>query len=208
MMSNKRSLIITLLLAGTLFLVNCSSAQKAEEGAGDVTDAAVDTATDKAKEELAKRATGICEKGDCKNGEGTMVYPDGNKYEGTFKEGKFDGKGKFTFFNGDVYEGDFVGDKFEGKGVYSFNGGDKYSGDFKSDALEGKGAFDFKDGHKYNGDFKANKFDGQGELVSKGGSKYNGGFADNKFNGNGKLTDSTGKVIYEGEWDMGAKKGQ
>lgn len=37
-----------------------------------------------------------------------MVFANGNKYDGEFKEGRYDGKGVFTWANGDYYDGDWV----------------------------------------------------------------------------------------------------
>jgi len=34
-----------------------------------------------------------------------MLWPDGSKYEGMWKNGKANGRGRMTHANGDVYEG-------------------------------------------------------------------------------------------------------
>ncbi len=36
---------------------------------------------------------GGCIKGDCMNGQGTFICPNGDKYTGQFKDGKFHGNG-------------------------------------------------------------------------------------------------------------------
>ena len=41
--------------------------------------------------------------------------------------------------NGDKYEGGFKNDLKEGKGIYYYNNGNKYEGEFKNDLREGKG---------------------------------------------------------------------
>ena len=38
-----------------------------------------------------------CTSGDCVNGQGTFTYSDGKKYEGQWKNGKFDGQGTLTY---------------------------------------------------------------------------------------------------------------
>jgi hypothetical protein len=44
---------------------------------------------------------------------GTYLYANGNKYEGSFRNGRRHGKGVFTFASGDRYEGTFRGDVAE-----------------------------------------------------------------------------------------------
>ena len=41
------------------------------------------------------------------NGQGTYTYPNGDKYEGEFKEGEKNGQGTFTFSDGRKYVGEF-----------------------------------------------------------------------------------------------------
>ena len=42
-------------------------------------------------------------KDDIKYGPGVQVWPDNKKYEGEFKNNKFDGKGKIYHAAGDIY---------------------------------------------------------------------------------------------------------
>ena len=41
------------------------------------------------------------------HGRGTFNFPNGNVYEGEWKEGSMEGKGKLSFGSGEVYEGDW-----------------------------------------------------------------------------------------------------
>ena len=41
----------------------------------------------------------------CPHGEGVLVYPNGEKYTGSFKFKKREGFGKYELHNGDEYEG-------------------------------------------------------------------------------------------------------
>ena len=61
-----------------------------------------------------------CLSGDCVNGRGISNYSNGNKYEGNFKEGKFDGQGTLTYSNGSIYLGQFSNNEFNGKGLYIY----------------------------------------------------------------------------------------
>jgi hypothetical protein len=49
-----------------------------------------------------------------RNGQGTMIWPDGRKYVGDFLDGDMDGSGKRTYPNGMVEDGLWRQDKFVG----------------------------------------------------------------------------------------------
>jgi hypothetical protein len=48
------------------------------------------------------------------------VFKNGDKYEGTFKDGNIDGKGKYTSKDGEVYDGEFKDNKHFGFGILTF----------------------------------------------------------------------------------------
>ena len=52
-----------------------------------------------------------CVQGNCKNGQGTYTWSDGQKYVGEFKDDKREGQGTFTFANGKIKEGIWENDK-------------------------------------------------------------------------------------------------
>lgn len=120
-----------------------------------------------------------CISGDCENGLGTMVFENGNRYEGSFQAGKFDGNGLFKFINGDVYTGEFKAGLFSGKGAYTFDNGDKYVGEL------------------VDGYFK------YGSLTTTKGNVYTGGFLNNLMEGEGTLYGKASKVVYRGKWTQG-----
>ncbi len=80
-----------------------------------------------------------CKEGDCNNGEGTMYYESGNKYKGTFKNGKKSGEGTFIYKSGAKYKGSWSNDKMDGIGTYIYADGRKYVGSFSNGKMEGKG---------------------------------------------------------------------
>ena len=134
---------------------------------------------------------------------GTMIYTNGAKYEGQWKNDKKNGKGIFTsshYFNckykvGMKYEGEFKDDKFDGYGVTSYTNGDKFEGEWKNNKQYGKGVVSYFDGSKYEGEWKNGKFDGIGIFYLKNGERFEGRFFDNKYNGYGKYYYNNGDYL-------------
>ena len=58
--------------------------------------------------------------------------PDGDIYEGGFKDGKRHGEGKITWPDGSTYEGGWVNGEKHGTGTYTWPDGSKYVGGFKN----------------------------------------------------------------------------
>jgi len=70
-----------------------------------------------------------CTQGDCKNGFGTAVYTDGDKYVGEWKDGKRYGQGTKTLANGNKYVGEFKDSKATGRGTFTWGSGNEYVGE-------------------------------------------------------------------------------
>jgi hypothetical protein len=146
-----------------------------------------------------------CLKGDCINGYGIQEFNRGfqktARYEGTFKNGKYEGEGMYLFENKDRYTGTFQDDKISGKGVYEYNEtGDIYKGEFKEDLMEGYGVYSTKKGNRYEGNFKKGKMSGEGKLYRKDGEVLIGNFKDDYPNGKAVIKNKSGKVIFDGEF--------
>lgn len=70
----------------------------------------------------------------------------GDRYDGSWVDGKAEGKGVCVFANGDKYDGQWKENRMHGKGMdlwsvgtYCFSNGDKYRGEWKNDARCGRG---------------------------------------------------------------------
>ncbi len=65
------------------------------------------------------------------NGQGKLVYENGDTYVGSFDNGVFEGQGKFTSHQGWIYEGTFKNGLADGKGVLKTKSKKTYKGTFK-----------------------------------------------------------------------------
>ena len=65
-------------------------------------------------------------------------------YEGEFSQGKKNGTGKLYFSENEFYQGTFVNDIIEGKGIYQFKNGDVWEGTFKNNCKHGVGIMTYK----------------------------------------------------------------
>ena len=54
----------------------------------------------------------------------TMTYPNGNKYEGEWKDGMMHGKGVLTDLDGNKYEGEWEKGEMHGTGKMTYKNGD------------------------------------------------------------------------------------
>lgn len=93
------------------------------------------------------------------NGRGSMIYPNGNRYDGEYRNGQRNGCGTFVFDNGRRYVGQFENDLFSGRGVWTLENGDRYIGDFEFNKCNGEGVYIFADGTSKSGIWQ------QGRLV-------------------------------------------
>ena len=122
-----------------------------------------------------------CVSGDCKNGQGTFTFPDGRKYIGEYKDGKWNGQGTFTFPDGRKYIGEFKDGRSNGQGTSTFPNGTKYVGEFKDGRSNGQGTFTFPNGTKYVGEFKDGKRNGQGVMFKVNGEILSGIWVNDNF---------------------------
>lgn len=53
------------------------------------------------------------------DGEGKLIWKDGDTYEGDFKNGRINGTGKFVWSDGDIYEGNYINGVKTGEGRFT-----------------------------------------------------------------------------------------
>ena len=84
-----------------------------------------------------------------------------------------DGQGTYIYPNGEKYEGDWKNGKYPGHGTYSWSNRNKYEGQFKNWNWHGHGKFSVPNGHHILGQFKEQKpwdtieYDKNGVIVGK-----------------------------------------
>lgn len=158
---------------------------------------------------------------------GRIVWPSGDYYEGTFKNGLFHGlgelktanviyngdfeegvargKGEITFDTGEVYAGEVDFGRANGEGVMQLADAG-YSGSFKDNRFHGQGVLTYHSGDRYEGEFVDGQFEGQGILNYADGRSYRGGFVQGKMHGEGEYRDADNR--YEGEFQQGRYHGR
>ncbi len=82
----------------------------------------------------------------------TQRFNNGNQYSGYVNaSGKKQGKGTYVWANGDKYVGDFMNDQATGQGIYYSHEGWRYEGGFRDLKFHGKGTYYFSNGKKKDG---------------------------------------------------------
>jgi len=109
-----------------------------------------------------------------KDGQGIFLEADGHKYDGQFKENNRHGECTFTYFDGSKYMGSYVKDKKHGQGTFTQADGKSvlYEGQWFKGKRHGEGTFNYVDGSKYSGSWKMHKRHGQGSYTSPEGEVH------------------------------------
>jgi len=167
-----------------------------------------------------------CVAGNCVNGKGTIVYTNGDAYDGDFVNGKahgrgtsrskagqvyvgefangsFTGQGKITFPNSETYEGGWLLNQRSGKGKAIYLDGEVYEGDWLLDKRHGVGRCAYANGDIYNGDWVSNRREGKATYYFKNGDYYIGLWRNNLQHGEGKYFDKSTGGTLSGVWKDG-----
>jgi len=133
---------------------------------------------------LSVSAQGNCVRGNCLDGKGKIVFPDGASYDGDFRKGKFqgtgimkypggamyvggwhksvqEGRGRMTEADGTSYIGGFHNGKRHGDGVITFPNRNRMEATFVYDQVEGEVTFKFANGDFYVGEMTGTTIEGQ-----------------------------------------------
>jgi hypothetical protein len=141
-----------------------------------------------------------CISGDCVNGLGIQVEPDGVKYTGNFKGGRKHGRGEQVWPNGTRYVGDFVYEHMLGSGTIYYPNGEVYIGMVHGGKRQGKGQNTWPNGTSYEGDWMNNEMEGTGILRYPSGTRYEGTFKASKREGTGTQYQADNNISYSGKW--------
>jgi len=138
--------------------------------------------------------------------EKVYYWPSGNKYIGQWTDGKMEGEGTMIYANGDIYEGLWENGEFGGFGNFDCIDYD-YIGQFKNGMRHGLGLNNcHHDGSTYEGEWANDEMVGHGRYVCDLYT-YVGFFYSSDANGYGTQTWNDG-AIYEGYWVNGLMNGE
>lgn len=137
-----------------------------------------------------------------------MVWVDGRRYKGQFRQNVYHGSGRLEVPSGvniTVYEGTWKNGKLEGKGVIRYANKDVYIGNLRESQPHGhgelkKGQFSSQAACIYTGEWSNGVKNGYGVLddIAKG-EKYLGMWQNNARHGPGMVVTMNG-VYYEGNF--------
>jgi hypothetical protein len=122
-----------------------------------------------------------------------------NRKEGEFRAGRLNGKGKSSF-NGMTYEGTWRDGVYDGQGTFTWPNGNRYSGGFKDGEFSGRGVLTSSDGSRYEGDWKHSAREGHGINIYADSTLYEGEWRNDKPNGRGKAVVGSTRRVFEGNW--------
>jgi len=104
------------------------------------------------------------------NGQATANYPNGDRYEGMYKDGTRHGKGIYKYWEHashdlESFEGTFEKNLKTGLGLMKYRSGAFYHGHFSEGQRHGEGTFKYANGDIYSGMWENGKKHGKGTYV-------------------------------------------
>ena len=134
-------------------------------------------------------------------------YDNGDMYEGSLRDGKFEGYGIYRWADGSTYQGLFHKGLQEKEGVATYvENSNTYKGQWHLGKRHGKGVLSMSNGDTYEGDWENDRRTGFGVFRSTVGDVYMGQWLDDLRHGRGTYQYANGDV-YIGQWVNGEKEG-
>lgn len=145
--------------------------------------------------------------GNTLSGDGSIVWPNGDRYDGQIVSGLRQGTGRFTGRDGQVLEGQWQANRLVGEAQLRYANGDAYRGPLVNDLPEGRGRMEFASGDVYTGDLMRGRPHGSGVYVWRNGMRYDGAYVEGVATGRGHLRFANGND-YQGELLAGQPHGK
>lgn len=149
------------------------------------------------------------------HGKGTMTWPKGTRFEGTWEEGKAI-KGTMFYTNGNKYTGEVYFDqygryykrrpKLSGRGTMFYENGNRYEGLWNNGGKT-QGTMFYTDGNRYEGEWSKGKKEGFGIQYYVNGERYEGTWSEDMRHGKGCYYYGDGSR-YDGEWQNDMRNGK
>jgi hypothetical protein len=128
-------------------------------------------------------------------GQGQLVWTNGDRYVGAFFNGKQHGHGGLYFHNGAEYIGNWECGHMHGQGNHRLHNGDVFIGNFENGQRSGHGSMTFANGDRYVGSWRDGRMDGLGRYYYVNGQRFEGNFQSGKRHGQGKHQFADGSLL-------------
>jgi hypothetical protein len=139
-----------------------------------------------------------------KQGQGKMIWWNGDVYQGSFVKDVREGHGTLTFgtpsdgayvqTDAGEYVGEWRHNQMHGSGTRRYSNGDVFMGDYEKGLRDGLGRFYYANGDMYWGCWCNNQMHGKGRYYYSSGQSFEGTMAHNKRTGKGKIQRSDGSL--------------
>lgn len=100
---------------------------------------------------------------------------------------KLQHRGRSIYPNGEYYQGGYKNDRYDGFGVKEYSNGDRIEGMWEKGFLMGQATCNYKNGNVYQGICLHGKYEGHGVMKYANGSSYSGEWKNNMYHGQGYL---------------------
>ena len=147
-----------------------------------------------------------------RQGKGTLVWNNGDKFIGYWKDGLRNGTGTLYYATGEIYKGNWLNGKRHGNGTMYYAQDDEdnrkyYEGEWVNGIRQGKGTLVWNNGYKFIGYWKDGLRNGKGTLYWDNGAKQVCNYTNGKENGTATYYWRDGASYSKGTYINGKKDG-